>query len=366
MKIRIHTNDLNAVLKDTTRAIESKCVVPWMSGVLLEAKDGILNATCTNGTQTIVRREACEVREEGTVLVDGKLLLNVASKLPSGSCEIDANSGKKAVIKADGSKTNMALMDETAFVKPGNFEQSFSFRTDATSLFTAFKTVLYAVPTQDNRATLTGVNVQGKGGMLHLCGMDGYRMAVSKVEADTGDEEFNIIIPRKTVVDMLGICSDTESEITLRSDGKHIAVLSGKTELMSQLIAGAYAAYKQIIQNTKHTCRVLFKTQALKDAATRAMVMCEGKNNLLKLNVLDDGMIISGMGDAGDVTEKMECHVSGDGLEIGFNGRLLLDAVGAIGEENAVFQFSSSVGPAFLTSESRSTWMHVVLPVRTN
>lgn len=364
MKIQIHTSDLNAVLKDATRAAETKGAVPWMSGVLLEASGNKLCATCTNGTQTIARTVECSVRNEGRVLLDGRLLLNVASKLPGGSCTIDATDGKKAVIKAEGSKTNMALMDAAAFTKPASVTQTFAFRTDAQKLFAALRNVLYAVPAADTRATLTGVSVQSKNGVLHLCGMDGYRMGIAKVPAEVEGSEFAIIVPRKTIADMTGVFAEEEGVLEVTCDGRHMSIASAETALHSQLIAGEYVNYKQVITNTKPTCKVMFSVHQLKAALNRAMVMCEGKNNLLKMLIQDDGVTVSGMGDVGDATETVECSVSGPGLEIGFNGRLLLDAVSAVCEDEAVFQFSSSVGPAMLTSANGGGWMHVVLPVR--
>lgn len=364
MKIRISSHNLNALLKDVTRATEAKAVVTWMSGVLIETDGDRIKAVCTNGTQTIIRYAECQTDVEGKVLLDAKLLLNVASKLPSCTCVLDATSGKKVVIKAEESKTNMALMDADAFVLPASVEKKFSFTCIASKLFNAFKNVLYATPVQDTRATLTGVNIQSKNDTVHLCGMDGFRMGISKVEAQIEGEDFNIIIPRKSVVDIMGVFPADESELTIASDGKHIFVSNGATEMNSQLVAGEYVKYKQIITNTKTSCKAMFNTQQLKDAISRAMVMCEGKNNLLKLVVDTDGVTVSGMGDVGDSTELVGCVVNGDGLEVGFNGRLLFEAINAISEDEAVFQFSSSVGPAMLTSVDRGGWMHVVLPVR--
>lgn len=365
MKIRISSHELNAILKDVTRATEAKAVVPWMSGVLMETDGDKIKAVCTNGTQTIIRHADCQTDSDGKVLLDAKLLLNVASKLPSCTCVLDATSGKKAVIKAEGSKTNMAIMDAGTFVLPASVEQKFSFTCITAKLFNAFKNVLYAIPAQDTRATLTGVNIQSKNDTLHLCGMDGYRMGISTVDAQIEGSDFNIIVPRKTVVDMMSVFEADDSKLTISSDGKHIFVSSGNIEMTSQLVAGEYVNYKQVITNTRATCKAMFNTQNLKDAISRAMVMCEGKNNLLKLIVDADGVTVSGMGDAGDSTEIVGCVVNGDGLEVGFNGRLLFEAINAISEDEAVFQFSTSVGPAMLTSADRGGWMHVVLPVRT-
>ena len=137
MKIRSSSHDLNAVLKDVTRATEAKAVVTWMTGVLIETDGDRIKAVCTNGTQTIIRYAECQTDVEGKVLLDAKLLLNVASKLPSCTCVLDATSGKKVVIKAEESKTNMALMDADAFVLPANVEKKFSFTCVASKLFNA-------------------------------------------------------------------------------------------------------------------------------------------------------------------------------------------------------------------------------------
>ena len=365
MKIKISSTDLNAMLKDATRAVETKGLVPWMTGVLLGAKGEEARAVCTNGTQTITRYAPCEVIEEGQILVDGKLLTNVASKMQPCTCVIDATNGKKAVIQAGGAKTNLALMNAEDFVVPAEIDRKFRIDTDAQQLFGSVKNVLYAVPAVEIRENLSGVNIQSKGNVLHFCGLDGFRMAISKVVTDWENEPINITIPRKTIADMMGIFPSLGNEITIVTDGKHIQIGNGAAYIQSQLLAGQYPNYKMIVQNHKAQSRAKFDVRQLKNAVERAMVVCEGKNNLIKVIVEENGLTVSSMGDAGDATELVECSVDGENMEIGFNGRLLLEALGAVNDDEAMLAFSSAVGPALLTAVDKGNWMHVVLPVRT-
>lgn len=365
MKIRISSTDLNAALKDATRAVENKGVVPWMTGVLLEAKDGEVRAACTNGTQTITRCVPCEVLQEGQVLLDGKLLTNVASKMPLCTCVIDASSRKKAVITAEGSKTNMALMDSSAFVLPADVPKELCINAEPAEMLAAVKNVLYAVPAADTRERLTGVNVQTSGGHIHCCGMDGFRMAITKVPTNFANAPVNITIPRKTIADVLGVFPGGTSELTIVTDGKHVQFSNGHVTVQSQLLAGEYPNYKMVVQNTQSKTKAMFDVRQMKNAVERAMVMCADKNNLVKVLVRSEGLTICGIGDIGDATELVECSVNGEEMEIGFNGRLLLEAISAIPDDEAVFQFSSSVGPALLTAVENKNWIHVVLPVRT-
>lgn len=364
MKIEILTCELNAMLKNVTVAIDTRGILRWARGVYLKAEGNRLTAMANNGVQTIVQEMDCEVLKEGTALLDGKLLLEVASKLPDGTCMIDSSDGKNATLKVKSNKTRMTSLDEKTFVFPLEIKETAAIRAPGDEWCSAFKKVLYAVAELDTHQRLTGVNLKVRGTQVTMCGMDGYRMGISKLFATISGEEADITIPKKAVADMVSIFGRSDDEVTLATDGKHIRVSNGKVTMQCQLLAGEYPNYKQVVTKTPITTSVLLDAYQFRDAVKRAMVMRDGRNNLLKLMVDKDGMTITSNNEAGDMMEKLECDVSGDGMEIAFNGLFLCEALSAITEKEVVLKLSSPASPAMISLNEKSSWLHCVLPVR--
>lgn len=372
MKISICVSDLNAVLKNVSRAVDAKGVSPWMSGILLETDgEDKLVATATNGMQTITQSTTCTVSVGGKILLDGKLFTSIASKLPNGDCEIDATSGKRANIKMHGYSTNLSLLDPSDFVSKGDcVGETKTLYVVASELINAFKTVFYAMAVQDTRAQLIAANMCYKGDKVFVCGLNGFQFGVYgfKASLSAGATEWDTTIPRKCVSDIMSLIPPTDKEIQITTDGTHAVVTYDNISVKTILVAGAYINYQQIIKSTVANIKVMADVKQLKGAVERVMILCEGKNRVLRVyvNSNDGTLTVAAKGETGDATEQIECPIEGGDIEIAFNGQYVLDALGAITDEKALLTFDSPVRAALLKAANDGKWLHCLLPVRTN
>lgn len=368
MKARITASEFNAALKRVFRAVDNKNVCTWMSGILLKADEnnGAMVAIAANGSQTIRESIACNVLCGGKILLDGKLLSDIVSKLPSGECEIDATDGRKAVVKAKGYKTNLFLLKEDDFIGRVECEgKTETISMAAAELVNAIKTVLYAAAIQDTRATLVGVNIESKGGGDALfCGLNGFQLAVCRAKVNGIGSAMNIIVPRKCASDLISVIPATDNEVSITTDGKSVVFAYGDMLIRAQLVAGEYINYRAITDGKQSVTEVAFDVRLFKGAIERVMLLGDGRNKLLRLSVQNGRMSVSARGDIGDAVEEIECRVRGEDIQSAYNGQYLLDALGTISEEEAKITFSSAVGPAFIKSTSGAGYLHCVLPVR--
>ena len=367
MKIEISANDLNAMLKDVCKCVDTRPAVAWMKGLLLEAKDGKLCGIATNGNQTITKRSDCDVQEPGViVLEDGKRFAEVVSKL-SGSCKIETSAdGKKVNIKAKGSKTSMLLQEEDTFVKPEPFETTIELNVSADELCRALKGVQYAISKNDYRIALTGANVNFENGEAQVVGLDGFRLGVYRLHClETGSNlSTRMIIPGHTVSSILGIFGECET-VNITSDGKKIALSGDEANevcVQAQLLAGDYPDYRRIMPK-QSTTKVQVNVKELRGAVSRALLMC-GLSTLLKFRIDQDQIVITSNSEIGDSEECVECMTEGEPMEIAFNGRFLLEALNCADCEDIMMKMTTSAAPAVLMAADGGDWLHMVLPVR--
>lgn len=365
MKIEIQAKDLNGLLKDVCKCMGSRIAAPWMKGVLLEAKNGKLCGTATNGDQTIQKIVECDTQEPGSItLEDGKLFADMVAKL-SGACILETSKdGKKANIKAKGSKTSMLLQGEGTFMKPEKFEPTIELNVSAHELCKALKGVQYAISKTDNRAALTGANVSFEKGNACVVGLDGFRLAVYQLNTlDVGNDlNTNMIIPFQTINSILGIFSGDE-EINIVSDGKKVGFSGDDVFVQAQLLAGAYPDYKRILP-THSTTKVKMNAREMREAVSRAMLMCGG-SALLRFHLEGEQMTITSNSEIGNSEEHVECAVEGEAMDIAFNGRYLMEALSCVDVGTIMMKMTTNTQPAVLMSADGGDWLHIVLPVRT-
>ena len=60
--------------------------------------------------------------------------------------------------------------------------------------------------------------------------------------------------------------------------------------------------------------------------------------------------------------EKLEVEKEGDDIRIGFNPKFILDAVGAVDDEEITAYFINSITPMFIKDE-KENYIYVILPI---
>src|ERR1700690_3059314 len=88
MRLRIERDALAEAVAWVARALPARPVVPVLSGMLIEAGDG-LSLSCFDYDVSARIDAAAEVAEPGRVLVPGRLLAEIPRSLPAGLAEFE-------------------------------------------------------------------------------------------------------------------------------------------------------------------------------------------------------------------------------------------------------------------------------------
>ena len=85
-------------------------------------------------------------------------------------------------------------------------------------------------------------------------------------------------------------------------------------------------------------------------------VKLSAKDGLLELSVTNP--------DHGTASEELAVEFDTDGFEIGFNARYLLDIIGQIRSESAVFMFNDAGSPTLVKDDGETRAQYVLMPMR--
>ena len=206
------------------------------------------------------------------------------------------------------------------------------------------------------------------------CGMDGFRMAISRGNVET-NESFTALVPVTSAKLVQKVIGDRE-DVSFRF-GKGVMIAEAyDTAIEVSMLAGEYIDYPLMLPK-EHTLRLKVKTEELLNATQIAMVSAsEGKKDMIVLKIIDEDTIqVIAMADRSGAVTAVNCMVEGsltnkdglsDGNEIAFNGRYIEDCLKAqmAYSEESIIELKSRVSPMVVLPVGREDFYQLVLPVR--
>lgn len=369
MKFECSAQELLTGLVNATRALSARPAMQIMEGVLLCADDaGELTLTCTDGALTIRATLQANVEEPGSVVLPGRLLTEIARKLPEGAVSVSMNERLTVSIRCLQSRSTIQGLPVNDFPQMLSLLETHALHLPQKRLKEMINKVIFAIAAQETRQALTGCLMEVTREELRLVGLDGFRLALQRQRdvfvLPDGVDTIKAIVPGHVMGEMSRIMTDEDSMVTFHIDATHLMAQIGQTTLVTSLLAGEYINYQQILP-TAWLSRVTVKKAELQAAVERASLMArEGKNNLIRMSAANDELRITSMSDLGDVLEEMNIHLEGEPVEIAFNARYINDVVKNIDDECCMLSMNTNVSPCVIGPCDGDAYLYLVLPVR--
>ena len=368
MHFSVNASDINAGMSLVSHAISARPMRQAYEGVLIESADEGIYLTCTDGEMTIRTRINATIIEEGVALMPAKLFGELLRKL-SGEVDINIDKRFRAEIRAMGSNTNMAGSDASEFPDVPEVQQKeISVDIPQEKLRDAVSRIMFAVSTDETRRILTGILMEIFDEEIRFVGLDGFRLALQRVEQHTdlpeGKESVSAIIPGRILGEFARMLGEDEGPAHVEYGKNRFMLSFGDTCCYAGLLTGEFINYKQILP-TSWKSQVKLRRDDFIAAIERASLMArEGKNNLLRLSLTDSEMTITANAERGNALEKIPAEYSEQEFKIAFNARYLYDVIRNVYTEEMCMRFNSSVSPCTIAPLEGNQFTYLVLPVR--
>lgn len=367
MRFSCAASELQTALSVVTKALASKSTLPVLEGVLVRAKTDALELTCSDSSITIVTELPALVEEPGQIVLPGRLFTEVVRKMPTGEIHAAMNASGVVTLKCLGSRTSITGMDAAQFPALPQVSSDNGISMPQPLLKDMIQRTSFAIATEDTRQVLTGCLLDVANGEARMVALDGYRLAMRTARVSDVNMRINAIVPGKSLSELGKLLSDEEdARVELCADKNMMHAELPSTHIYMRLIDGEFIDYRRILPSGWKS-RISVDCGQLKACVDRASLMArEGKNNLIKLEISGDEMIITSNSEIGDVHEELQIEHEGDDLLIAFNVKYVIDAVRAIDDEQVSLRFNSSVSPCVIAPVEGDGYLYLVLPVRIN
>ncbi|NOT68621.1 MAG: DNA polymerase III subunit beta [Methylophilaceae bacterium] len=366
MSIKIDRDALLKPLVSVSGIVERRHTLPILSNLLLEAKQDKLSITATDLEMQISLSVEKIGDEELSTTISAKKLLDICRSLPESS-EINLIPQEGRIqLKAGKSRFNLQTLPATDYPvmtsAPGS--ATTVVRIGQNKLKNLFKKVEFAMAQQDIRYYLNGLLFEINENKINLVGTDGHRLSFITTTLEESYEKQELILPRKTVVELCKLLGDDESELVIEIRAGQIKFNLGQIKLISKIIDGKFPDYSRVIPSSSLNSFTIDRKSIL-FSMQRVSILSYEKLRGIRLILNENNLkLISTNNEQEEAEEELEIDYVGDCLDMGFNVTYIIDVLNNIENEKITFNFTNASSSCLITIPDNDDYKYVVMPMR--
>jgi DNA polymerase III subunit beta len=368
LKLTTKREELVSTLSIVSRAVSTRAATQALSGVLLTAAEGRVTLSATDLDMGLETAFDADVSAEGSVLLPGRLLAEVARSLADPVVEIESRETERDVeIRSGSSSFHLRVLPAEDFPKLPAPGEDPGLKIPAKEFAASIDLVARAASRDDMRPVLTGVFVAASGSEMTMVATDSYRLAVKRTELESElGGEIDANIPARALRELGRILSSEgveEATVTLLTN--QAVFRAGSITLTTRLIEGQFPNFRQLLpESYEHDVR-LPRTDFLD--VTRRVSQLAQRNAPLRLSFAPGELTVAAeTPDVGDAEETMPAAFEGEPLEIGFNPEFLKEGIESVEGDEVLLRLISPLRPGLLQPVEGEDFRYLVMPIRLN
>jgi DNA polymerase III subunit beta len=357
---------LLSTLQSVSGIVERRHTLPILANVLIRKTGDQLQLT-TSDLEIQIRTNAQMDGDAGnySTTVGARKLIDILRTMPSDQTVSIESSASKLVLKGGKSRFTLQTLPAEDFPlvqEAANFGPVFS--VPQKTLKELLAQVSFAMAVHDIRYYLNGILFVAEGKTLSLVATDGHRLAFSSAQLDVEVPKQEVILPRKTVIEMQRLLSDSEGQIEMQFAGNQAKFSFGGMEFVTKLVEGKFPDYNRVIPKN-HKNIITLGRAALLATLQRTAILTSEKFKGVRLNIEPGTLrVASNNAEQEEAVDELDIDYAGDAIEIGFNVTYLIDALGNMPQEMVRLELSDSNSSALFTIPDNATFKYVVMPMR--
>ncbi len=353
-------------LQTVSGIVERRQTLPILANILVRKQGNDISFLSTDTEIQIITHAPIGTNEEdAATTVAARKLQDILRTLPEGSDIALSLNEKKLVVSAGRSRFSLQTLPAEDFPtvnEPAEFEASVTLSQKA--LKNLFNMVHFAMAQQDIRYYLNGLLLQIDGQNMNAVATDGHRLACYTLEIDQVSEKRDVIIPRKTVLELLRLLEENDDPIRIDFAQTQIRFVFGSVEFISKLVEGKFPDYTRVIPKDYKNHFTISRDTLLR-ALQRAAIMTTDKYKGIRCILSADSLKINSTNaDQEEALEELEIAFSGDDIDIGFNVTYLIDVLSNLKNDNIQIELADSSSSVLMTIPDNDNFKYVVMPMR--
>ena len=374
MKFTIKRDLLLDSLNKVSKAISTKNLIPVLAGIKFDLgkKKLVLTASDNDITiQTIIdttKEEDFKVESEGSIIIQGKYILEIVRKLREEYINIEVIDELKILIYTDNSEFNLNGISESEYPNIGLEESKKKVDVKAGVLKNIVFQTAFASSNEESKPVLTGINFNIVGDILECNSTDSYRLARKVIHLDkVSEDNYNIVIPSHNLMEFTKILGDDEEIVELHIFNNKILFKTGNLKFESRLINGTYPNTSNLLPEDSFLI-IHTSLNDFYDVIDRVSILTSDREkNIVTLETNGNTLVLkSSSVEIGRVEEKMIIEKNNnEDIKISFSAKYMMEALKSFSTEMIDLHFVGEIKPILIKSSEDDSLTQLVLPIRT-
>ncbi len=373
MKVSCLQENLARALSIVSRAVAPRSTLPVLGNILIATDNSRLKLSATSLEMGLTCWIGAKIEVEGATTVPARTFVDLVNTLPSDRVEMSLTVRTQTLnVRCGAFNNDIKCIDAQEFPLIPQADLDGGITLNVEDLREMIEQVVFAAASDDSRPILTGVLAKIDGGQMTLAAADGFRLSVRSAHLSTpATGAYTAIIPSRALSELARIAGDSEEPVVMTLPlGRGQVIFHLKdVELVSQLIEGNFPDYQQIIPRSYLT-RTILSSQEFRKACKAADIFAREAAHSARFKITPGGDLEPGQvevkatsAETGSNETVVGASVEGQGLEIAFNVKYMLDVLNVIDTPNLALETSGPASPGVLRPVGREDFLHVVMPM---
>jgi DNA polymerase III subunit beta len=364
--LKASQENIVAALQSVVGIVERRHTLPILANVMIQKTPQSVQLTSSD-LEIQIRTEADLGGDNAnfTTTVGARKLMDILRSMPSDQTVSLESQQSKLILKSGKSRFTLQTLPAEDFPlvqESPSFGPMFSIPQK--TLKELLHQVSFAMAVHDIRYYLNGILFVAEGKQLSLVATDGHRLAYTSATLEVEVPKQEVILPRKTVLELLRLLSDKEGMIDMQFANNQAKFKFEGKEFVTKLVEGKFPDYNRVIPKN-HKNSVTLGRVTLLNTLQRTAILTSDKFKGVRIN-LETGLlrVAASNAEQEEAVDELEIDYNGDSIEIGFNVTYLIDVLTNMSQDMVRMDLADSNSSVLVTMAENPNFKYVVMPMR--
>lgn len=365
MKFICNKQELSEAISNVSRAVSPKSTISALEGIKVKVSPGSLELTAYNLEIGIITSISADTQDSGEFVVSSRLFSEFTRRMSGDTITFDVDENLVINISCSATECSFSAMSAGEYPDLPKVDAEKTFSVKQSTLKSMITQTSYAASLNESKPILTGELFDIEDGSFNMVAIDGFRLAIRKELIECPDN-YHFVVPKKAVLEVSTLIKDDSEDkvCNISTNNRHIIFEVNNVFVISRLLEGNFHNYKLSIPNGCKT-EVIISKKEFSTCLERCSLLIDEKNkSAIRCEIADGNIKISCKTGIGKINDVIPADISGETVTIGFNNKLLLEALRACEGDKIRLCFNGAMKVIEILPLEGDSYIFLVMPIQ--
>ncbi len=376
MNLIILKENLKRGLDIVERITGKNLTLPILNNVLISVKKNLLKLSTTDLEVGINYYTLAKIEKEGEITIPAKLILSLVNSLPNEKITLKEKE-QTLNVSCDNYKVKIKGQSPDDFPIIPKIETKDFIEINSIPFCQGMSQVVEFSSLSQTKPEISGIYFNLQKNALKIVATDSFRLAEKTLYFKDGpavEKETSFIIPQRTARELINITADKEEKLKMYLSSSQVLFElpfpennQPQIQLISRLIEAKYPNYQEIIPQKYETQVIVSREEFINQIKTTSLFSGNTNEIKIKIDAKNNKMeLFAQASEIGENKSEILIKTEGKTTETSFNFKFLLDGLANIKSDEVVFGINGIEGPAILKPVGDTSYLYVVMPIKSS